>query len=142
VLHSKKVLIDNTYLLDNVLPFLNDAKMQGYQLAIVTSKYRDGLDNILAKFNLSDFFSFHIAGDEVTYTKPHPMSLERALTALEIAPHESIYVGDSVVDAEAAKRANMQFVGVLTGQTKKESFFHYPSFAIINDLRELLKCIS
>src|SRR5688572_19436765 len=31
VLHSKKVLIDNTYLLDNVLSFLNDAKTQGYQ---------------------------------------------------------------------------------------------------------------
>lgn len=140
--HSKKVLIDNTYLFDTVRPFLNEATEQGYQLAIVTSKYRDGLDNILAKYNIRNFFAFHIAGDEVTYTKPHPMSLERALSALNIMPHESIYVGDSIIDAEAAKRANMQFIGVLTGQTKKEAFVPYPSVAIINDLTELLRHLS
>lgn len=141
VARSKQVLIANTQLLDATLPFIQSATEKGYKLAIVTSKYRDGLDDILNQHDIRQFFTFHIAGDEVIHPKPHPMSLERALAALEVERDESIYVGDSTVDAEAAQRAQVKFVAVLTGQAKKKDLLGYPAHAILNDLTELLDCI-
>jgi phosphoglycolate phosphatase-like HAD superfamily hydrolase len=46
-------------------------------------------------------------------------------------------VGDSPVDAEAAMRARVLFVAVLSGMTPGEAFEKYPRYATINSLTEL-----
>lgn len=140
--HTYKVLIQHTRLFDTVPAFVETATQQGYKLAIVTSKGRHGLDDILNKFNLHSFFSFHIAGDEVKEPKPHPMSIERALSALKIQHHEAVYVGDSLVDAKAAQGAKVPFVGVLTGHTQREAFADYPFHALAENLSHLLDIIT
>lgn len=139
---AKEVLIENTHLFDTVKPFLNMAKGKGYKLAIVTSKYRDALDDILNKFQINQYFDFHIAGDEVKHPKPHPMSLETAIRKLNVTLDETVYVGDSITDAEAAHRAGVKFIAVLTGPTKKEAFAEYASVAILDNLGDLLETVS
>ena len=142
VKHAKKVLIDNTIIYNTVKPFLKKAVTLGYKLGIITSKYRHPLNDILNKFKLNKFFSFHIAGDEIEHIKPHPMSIEKALIELNVTKEESIYVGDSLVDAEAANRAGIKFIAVLTGQTCKDAFLKYKPFAVISDLSMLLEVLA
>lgn len=140
--HAKKVLIDNTRLYDSVIPMLKKAKQQGYKRAIVTSKYRYALDDILDRFKLRDYFDFHIAGNEIENPKPDPSSIIRALAHLKVLPEETVYVGDSDIDAEAAQRAKVNFIAVLTGQTQQEKFFPYPYIAILPNLNRLLDIVS
>ncbi|MGZ4826284.1 MAG: HAD family hydrolase, partial [Terriglobales bacterium] len=45
-----------------------------------------------------------------------------------------LYIGDSVVDAETARRARLPFVAVLTGVTAKHAFDGHASIAIVDSL--------
>jgi phosphoglycolate phosphatase len=135
------VLIQNTKLLIPTMPFLAQARNDGYKLAVVTSKYRKSLNNVLNKFDLEEYFHYHIAGDEVTETKPHPMALIKAVDKLDIKQNEAVYVGDSIVDAQAAHRAKLDFIAVLTGHHSKEAFDELPNIAIHNNLTTLLDTV-
>ena len=46
-------------------------------------------------------------------------------------------MGDHVVDAEAAKRASVPFVGVLTGTTKEGEFREFPHLGILRAMPQL-----
>jgi phosphoglycolate phosphatase-like HAD superfamily hydrolase len=50
-----------------------------------------------------------------------------------------LYVGDSVVDAELAKRAGVPVVVVLSGVTPKEDFETYEPIAVLEHVSELPK---
>lgn len=139
---APNVLIKNTKLLKDTLPFLTQAKEEGYRLGLVTSKYRRSLNEVINKFKLDQYLDFHIAGDEVMNPKPHPMSLTKAVTTLSLTEPEALYIGDSVVDAEAASRANLDFIAVLTGKTKKEAFLEHPHIAVLKDLTTVIDTIN
>jgi len=48
-----------------------------------------------------------------------------------------LYVGDSVVDAELAKRAGVPLVVVLSGTTPKEHFDGYEPIAMLDNISRL-----
>jgi phosphoglycolate phosphatase len=73
----------------------------------------------------------------VSIHKPDPRGLLRAAEHLGYVPSEVLYVGDSVIDAEAAQRGGMSFVAVLSGVTPREAFKGYGTVAVINTLNEL-----
>jgi len=50
---------------------------------------------------------------------------------------ESLYVGDSVVDAQTASRAGVRFVAVLSGVTPLEHFGPYRVERILHGLVDL-----
>jgi len=45
-----------------------------------------------------------------------------------------MYVGDSVVDAELAKRAGVPLIVVLSGVTPREEFDLYEPFAVLENV--------
>ena len=64
--------------------------------------------------------------------------IEAALRAFGAARQQTLYVGDSVVDAGAAQQAAVPFAAVLTGATPAAAFDAYPHVAICQNLRGLL----
>jgi len=56
-----------------------------------------------------------VTGKDVTRRKPAPEGLLKCATALRIAPHEAVYVGDTPLDVQASRAAGMASVGVLSG---------------------------
>jgi phosphoglycolate phosphatase len=52
-------------------------------------------------------------------------------------PSDALYVGDTVIDAEAARRARIAFVAVLSGPTEREDFGAYDSLAMLESVAEL-----
>ena len=61
----------------------------------------------------------------------------RAVEALRVEPSRTPYVGDSIVDAEAAARAGLRFIAVLSGVTPREAFETYAPAAVLPSVREL-----
>ena len=96
---------------------------------------------ILDKFEIGHFFDVVVGGDEVENPKPDPEALLRAIKLLGTMKQEVVYVGDSIVDVKTAKFANVDFVAVTTGTTKKNLFLQYPHIAIIDSLPDLLNII-
>ena len=46
------------------------------------------------------------------------------MSELKVLAEECVYIGDSIVDAEAAQRAGINFIAVLTGVTSRAEFIH------------------
>jgi pyrophosphatase PpaX len=79
---------------------------------IVTGKSRRAFE-VTARHVDLDAFEVVVLEDDVPAPKPDPRGLERALAALGAAPDEAIYVGDTPMDAEAARRAGLAAASAL-----------------------------
>lgn len=93
----------------------------GLRLACVTNKPREFTVPLLAGRALDRAFDAVVAGDDVPHKKPHPALLLEGCARLAVAPAEAIMVGDSINDAQAARRAGMRVVLVETGYNEGES---------------------
>jgi phosphoglycolate phosphatase len=79
-----------------------------------------GKQSILPQLDLFDYMQ---TADMTDFHKPDARVFNPALEFLsgrEIAPHETLYVGDGLLDGKAAQAAGLQFIGVKTGPDKGE----------------------
>ncbi|TVP96438.1 MAG: HAD family hydrolase [Acholeplasmatales bacterium] len=90
---------------------LEQLKRDGYNLAIVTSKYRDAAMPSFTHYELDRYFDVFISLDDVTYSKPDK---EPVLKALEQFDHVTgaIMIGDNPTDVQAGKNAGILAAGV------------------------------
>lgn len=134
---ADQVMADKTVLLPGVREAVTRLSERGLALGIVSTKYRYRIESILQREGLLTSFAVIVGGEDVTAHKPDPESLRLAIERLEVGPEESLYVGDSVIDAETARRAGVSFVAVLSGMTPREAFGEYAVCAVIETLTEL-----
>lgn len=74
--------------------------------------------------------------------KPDPEPLISCLRKMSVTDYSSVlYVGDSIVDAEAARAAKKPFIGVLHGTTKKPIFETYPHVALVDNFSDMLQLL-
>ena len=109
----------------------------GIQLAIVSQKTRRYIQPILEKENLLAAFEVIVGGGDAAY-KPDPEGLLLAVAQTGSVIPNCLYVGDSVTDAETARRAGIAFVAVLSGVTPRTAFEEYDVYAILEDVSEIL----
>jgi phosphoglycolate phosphatase len=134
---ADQVMNDLTTLFGTVPGTVRRLKGEGKSLAIVSTKFRFRIVEFLQRENLLDDFDVIIGGEDVFCHKPHPEGLYQAAGRLNCRLNETLYVGDSVVDAEAAQRAGIAFAAVLSGMTRREEFDAYPLVAVMENLGQL-----
>jgi len=134
---ADEVMVDSAVLYEFVPATIKEIRRQGVSLGMATTKRRVHVEAILKRDGLADAFHTVIGGNDVSNQKPHPESLLAGLKGLGVPPRECVYVGDSIVDAEAARRAEMPFVAVLTGVTKRAAFDSFAAREILNHAGEL-----
>ncbi len=108
-----------------------------YSIAVFSTKHRYRIEAILKKFSLEHAVRAVVGNEDVENEKPHPEGLLRAADLLGADLREVLYVGDGLVDAEAASRAGVDFAAVLTGTTKREEFSAFPHVAVVSSVPEL-----
>ena len=128
----------NTKFFPETVAVLKELKKQGVKLGIISTKYRFRILDFLQSSLPDGFFDVIIGGEDVEQHKPSPEGLLKAIEVLKVQKSDTLYIGDSTVDAETAKAAGVSFVGVLNGMTTKEELSVYPHINIINDLNGLL----
>lgn len=129
----------NTKLFPETKSVLTALKDTGASIGIISTKYRYRIQELLEQYFPSDFFNVIIGGEDVTTAKPSPEGILLALKQLHNTKAETLYIGDSVVDAETAKAANVDFAGVLHGMTTNEELKVFPHWKIMRTLDELLE---
>jgi HAD superfamily hydrolase (TIGR01548 family) len=82
-----------------------------YELSLFTGRTRQELSHTLARSRAGNFFREIVTMDDIDRLKPHPDGLLRILDGRD--PSLAVYLGDNVDDAIAARRAKVNFLGVL-----------------------------
>lgn len=96
---------DLTTLYPGVSTVLATLSEAGHRLAICTNKPLGATRAVLRHFDLSPLFPVVIGGDSLPQRKPDPAPLHAALKAL--GPGKALFIGDSEVDAETARAAEV-----------------------------------
>ncbi|MBN0045103.1 HAD hydrolase-like protein [Streptomyces actuosus] len=117
----------------------------GVQLAIVTNNSARTVSSYLRGRGLLRCFDPHIYGRtrDLSLLKPHPRTLNTALTALGAAPETSLMIGDSLSDHTAAVRAGVPFVGYARHDATAEQMQRagVPEHSITRSLEPLLEAV-
>lgn len=129
----------NTHFFPDTLSTLKELKHRGARIGIISTKYRFRIQSFLEKHLPADFFDIVVGGEDVQAAKPSPEGLLLALRQLGSTPQETLYIGDSTIDAETAQSAGVDFAGVLNGMTTAEELRAYPHRVIMNNLTYLLQ---
>ena len=109
-----KVLCTHGRIFPRLAETLSDLAARGARLGIVTDSHiREA--HPLCTAGLFRHFAAVVSGGDGAHRKPHPEGLLKCADALGVAPHESVYVGDTSLDVQASRAAGMASVSVLSG---------------------------
>lgn len=99
---------------------LGDLVGSGVRIAAATSKLRGPAEMAVRLTGLGAYLDTLVTMEDTSEHKPDPAPLLLALNRLGAEPGESAYVGDAVVDVQAARNAGMSAVGVTWGAGRPE----------------------
>lgn len=115
---------------------------EGYLLGSVTNKAGRFTERLLKDMGIFDCFKLVVAGDTLPVKKPDPLPLLHAARQLGVVPADSMMLGDSKNDVNAARAAGFQVVCVNYGYNHGEDIRLAHPDAVIDsftDLRLLLE---
>jgi pyrophosphatase PpaX len=101
---------------EGVREMLAALRAAGFPLGVVTGKGRRAWEVTRHEIDLGHF-DVVVTEDEVEMPKPDPGGLIMALEALDVAPAAAVYIGDSVTDVAAGRKAGMRVAGALWPKT-------------------------
>ncbi len=87
----------------------------GLRIAVVTNKQYRFAAALLERRSLSGWIDLVVGGDTCARRKPDPQPLLFACESLGVAPNETLMVGDSINDVQAARAAAMPVICVSYG---------------------------
>ena len=80
-----------------------------FGLAVATNR-SNTIGEVLKTRGLTGFFDLVVSSLDVKHPKPHPESLFKILDFFQVGPERILYVGDSAVDEETARRAGVRLI--------------------------------
>lgn len=107
-----------TTIYEGVVPALEALQAHGVAMACVTNKPAAFTGPLLERMGIAGYFGATVSGDTLAEKKPHPAPLIHACELLGVTVAESLMIGDSANDAEAARAAGMPVLLVTYGYSE------------------------
>ncbi|RUM74711.1 MAG: phosphoglycolate phosphatase [Sulfurovum sp.] len=117
---------------------LTSLKSKGYRLSLVSNKPFQFIEPILKKLALDGFFEIILGGDSLEKKKPDSLPLLYVCNTLGIDITQSVMIGDSKNDIQAANACQMDSIAVTYGYNYGEDIALYHPSIIINDFKDLI----
>ena len=136
---GKRVMVEGSRLFPGAAELLAALREDGRKVAIVSTKHSGTIRKILTFQKVKSLPDLIVGGSDVNAPKPSPEGLSKAMAELGLGPEEVLFCGDTVIDAQAAQNAGVDFCAVLNGTTPEEAFRGYPHVYIAADLSDLGK---
>jgi HAD superfamily hydrolase (TIGR01509 family) len=128
-------LIDEVAALEGAHELIAELKDRGLQVVLASSSPRDELERYLDLLDARKLADAWTTKDDVEATKPEP---DLILAALEKAQTESaVMVGDTPWDVEAASKAGVETLCVITGGWSKQELREAGAIAVFESVDEL-----
>ncbi len=110
-------------------------KEQGRAVVLASSAKGDEVDHYLDLLGVRAVVDGWTTSDDVEATKPEPDLVQAALDRAET--QDAVMVGDSTWDCEAARRAGIETVAVLTGGFSEQELREAGAVAVFDSITEL-----
>ena len=115
-------------------------KADGLQIALASSAKQEELARHKKSLRVEDLLEAAASADDAERSKPHPDIFQAALSGLDgVRPEEAVVVGDTPYDVEAAAKAGMRTVGLLSGGFTEEALRGAGAVAVYRDVSDLLE---
>ena len=132
---------DRTVPYDGIPELLQQLNESGVKLAVASNKYQQATLKIINHF-FPDIPWIAIQGQqEGDPVKPDPSIIFMILSEAKIAKQDTIYIGDSGIDMETARRACIDSVGVTWGFRPVKELKEYHANVIINKPQDITAII-
>ena len=129
---------------DGIEDSLRMLRNSGCKLAVVTQKNEKFINNMLGVYKTIGELFDEVCATNVDVDMTKSEMLLKVCKELDVAPADSIFIGDSYVDALAAKEVGMDFAAALYGWgfRSREDAERYDPKICIGSAEELYKKIS
>jgi phosphoglycolate phosphatase-like HAD superfamily hydrolase len=143
ILKAQGTIYEERYLyrvvpFDGVRHVFKSLVEQRGRIALATDCKGPEFKNYLSLLGVNEFISATACGDDVEHGKPDPRLVGMALRKLDLPGSQTVMIGDTPYEAEAATEAGTAVAGVLTGGFASEVLLGAGCFSVANDLRALL----
>jgi phosphoglycolate phosphatase len=120
---------------------LRELRRAGYLLGVATGKGRRGLTRALAETGLGDVFAASRCAEE-SRSKPEPHMLQEIMQELDVAPQQTLMIGDTEFDLNMANNAGAYSAAVSFGAHECERLRACRPLACLDRLEELLEWLA
>lgn len=138
--HYKVHCADKTKAYDGIKPLLEKLRASGVKTAVVSNKADYGVQELCKEY-FDGLFDYAVGEREGIRRKPAPDAVNEALRVLGIDKSEAVYIGDSDVDFETAKNAELPCISVLWGFRDEEFLREKGATLFVRDPAEIYDII-
>ena len=128
-------------LFPSVVPVFKKLKDADIKIGIVTSKAKIEADAVNDAYNLRPYLDVYVTRKDAAKVSPAPDQLLLAAKKMWVRPQTCIFIGDQILNMQAAKSAGCTAVGVTTGCDPRHELLQAGADHVIDDLQELLEIV-
>jgi phosphoglycolate phosphatase len=120
---------------------MHELRSKGVKVAVASNKYQLAVEKIINHFYNDIDFAAIEGQKEGVNVKPDPSIVFQILDKAKTAKADTLYVGDSGVDMETARRACIDSIGVTWGFRPEKELNEYHADIIVNTPDEILDIV-
>jgi len=134
-----KIMFEDLHPLPGAARLLEQLHARGVRQAVLTNKQGDTARAVVRHLDWEPWLELVLGTHDTPWRKPMREFVLHAVTKLGLTPEETMLIGDSPFDIEAAANAGVRCVAVATGShTRAQLLAHNPApEAVFEDLDEL-----
>jgi HAD superfamily hydrolase (TIGR01509 family) len=117
---------------------LRMTKKAGLSVVLATSASEDEAEHLTAAIDADDAIDIVTTKDDVDASKPDPDIVQTALEKAGLRADDAVFVGDTVWDVQAASRAGVRCVCVLSGGISQTELRDAGAIAVYRDVAHLV----
>ena len=129
-------------LFDGVPELLEELKSEGYLVALLSDKREVYGSQELESTGISGLFDCVLFLNDGRAYKPSPQGLCHVMETLAVKKEEVLYVGDSYVDVQCAKKAGVTSGAALWGCVNVEAVLDEGPDLVVNSVPEVLTSLT
>ena len=126
---------EDLVLLEGVEKLITDLHQNGIQLIVASSASKVTIDRVFKRFNLHQYFSYIVSGEDFPNSKPHPAIFEYAASLSVASKENCVVIEDSTNGVIAAKAAGIFCIGYNSIHSKLQDLTR--ADVVINHFNEL-----
>ena len=131
-------MIEEVEPFDGAVDFIKRLKDDGKTVVMASSAKDDEVEHYLDLLGVRELADDWTTSADVEQTKPEPDLVKAALDKAGAEPGDAAMLGDTPWDCEAARRAGVDTVALMTGGFSEQELTEAGAVAVFESLRELL----
>jgi len=130
--------LDDVEMITGISDVLMELKKRKYNLGIVSSNNKNGVEKILMREGLYEFFDFIVTGSSLW---GKDKILRKVLKDHNLKSQETVYIGDETRDIEAAQKAKIDIISVSWGFDSSDLLKKHNPSILLDSPSEILSVL-